>query len=370
MNKQRGWRTITGIFTFTAGVAVGLFGSSSISDIFKRNNREQQRSSVAVTTDDKEDKHTIITPRDQYEVTIPNIPEHFDKYGLPKSESIISRSSYVTSINYGRRQPNWVLEVMNRESLEHNVDREHTTFITDTDVPRLWRARNLDYLNSGYARGHLVPAADSRTSQQALKDTFLLSSNIIPQDAKNNMLYWSRVEAFARSLILENEFKEAYIMTGPIWTYPDAHIEKPSEANLIANNDNSNNHDNNSNSNNANIKTRNIIRQVSYPVIGESTIHVPTHIFKAILAIRQNEDKEEPYFAAFVVPNAPIPPSNGLLMYKVSRSRLDSLLGFRVFPRLEGEKDLCVWDVCRLGRNFKRSARVVEAADGSTVANA
>ncbi|TPX29964.1 hypothetical protein SeMB42_g08028, partial [Synchytrium endobioticum] len=194
---------------FSSGVLAGLFGTS----IFTKRGTPPPLLSPSPT-------HPIDSNTSPYEVSpVPDeVPPEYTKFGLPKSEAILSRASFITSINYRTRQPNWVLEVMTKESLERNVEREHTTFVVDPDVPRIWRARNDDYLKSGYSRGHLVPAADARSSYKAMRDTFLLSSNIIPQDTRNNILFWKWVEGFARSLIFEHGFSRAYIMSGPVWT--------------------------------------------------------------------------------------------------------------------------------------------------------
>jgi hypothetical protein len=46
-------------------------------------------------------------------------------------------------------------------------------------------AHDSDYRHSGYCRGHVVPAADVASSQQAVSDSFLLS-NVLPQNSSLN----------------------------------------------------------------------------------------------------------------------------------------------------------------------------------------
>ena len=50
----------------------------------------------------------------------------------------------------------------------------------DESIPGMFRAKLQDYFRSGYDRGHMVPAADAKSSQDAMDETFLLS-NIAPQ---------------------------------------------------------------------------------------------------------------------------------------------------------------------------------------------
>jgi endonuclease G len=70
-------------------------------------------------------------------------------------------------------------------------DRSKSVFMEDGDVPEFFRARLQDCkyrskiglmkdFKSGYDRGHMVPAADAKISQQAMNETFYLT-NIAPQ---------------------------------------------------------------------------------------------------------------------------------------------------------------------------------------------
>lgn len=42
-----------------------------------------------------------------------------------------------------------------------------------------------EYYKSGWSRGHMAPAADSRASQSAMDETFYMT-NVVPQDRDNN----------------------------------------------------------------------------------------------------------------------------------------------------------------------------------------
>jgi endonuclease G, mitochondrial len=75
-----------------------------------------------------------------------------------------------------------VFEHITKESLARGegVDRSKSRFQEDEAIPEKFRAKLSDYFNSGYDRGHMVPAADAKTTQEALSETFLLS-NVAPQ---------------------------------------------------------------------------------------------------------------------------------------------------------------------------------------------
>ena len=75
-----------------------------------------------------------------------------------------------------------MFEHLTNESLtrKEGVDRSKSRFQEDENVPEKFRAKLLDYVKSGYDRGHMVPAGDAKFSQEAMDETFLLS-NIAPQ---------------------------------------------------------------------------------------------------------------------------------------------------------------------------------------------
>jgi endonuclease G len=83
-----------------------------------------------------------------------------------------------------------------------------------------------DYSNSGYDRGHLVPAADITGSQKDLDQTFLCTffhslliikvTNVSPQVGVGfNRSYWAYFEKFARNLT--RHFDDVYVITGPLF---------------------------------------------------------------------------------------------------------------------------------------------------------
>ena len=53
-------------------------------------------------------------------------------------------------------------------------------------MPVEYRASNIDYLGSGWSRGHMAAAANHAHDQQEMNETFYLS-NIVPQVLNNNI---------------------------------------------------------------------------------------------------------------------------------------------------------------------------------------
>lgn len=81
-------------------------------------------------------------------------------------------------LNKTRREPSW-------------------RFAEDTRVPRP-RACHDDYTNSGFDRGHMVPAADRSISISSMKSTFIMT-NVCPQVPSLNRGAWKRLEDGCRN---------------------------------------------------------------------------------------------------------------------------------------------------------------------------
>ena len=150
----------------------------------------------------------------------------------------------------------------------NNGDRRHSYFAEDASIPSKFRAKLLDYARSGYDRGHQVPAADAKWSQEAMDSTFALS-NMCPQVGDGfNRDYWAHFEDFCRRLT--SFYPSVRIITGPLYL-PKQEAEGK--------------------------------WKVSYEVIGHPpNVAVPTHFFKVIFA----EDGKQGgmvSLGAFVLPN-------------------------------------------------------------------
>ena len=150
----------------------------------------------------------------------------------------------------------------------NNGDRRHSYFAEDPSIPEKFRAKLLDYARSGYDRGHQVPAADAKWSQDAMDSTFALS-NMCPQVGDGfNRDYWAHFEDFCRRLT--SFYPSVRIVTGPLYL-PKADADGK--------------------------------WKVSYEVIGHPpNVAVPTHFFKVVFA----EDGKlggNVSLGAFVLPN-------------------------------------------------------------------
>lgn len=109
-------------------------------------------------------------------------------------------------------QARWVGYFLTKENLKKHNAKRSSKFYKDKKI-KTGSAENSDYKGSGYDRGHLAPAADMQHSNQAIRDSFLLS-NISPQEPAFNRGKWLELETFVRNAADKNGV--IYIFTGPV----------------------------------------------------------------------------------------------------------------------------------------------------------
>ena len=191
-------------------------------------------------------------------------------------------------------------------------------------VPEKFRAHLKDYFRSGYDRGHQVPAADAKWSQEAMNETFYLS-NMCPQVGDGfNRDYWAHFEDFCRRLT--KKYPSVRIVTGPLYL-----PKKDADGKW----------------------------RVSYEVIGNPpNVAVPTHFYKVLLA----EDGVKGgvvAIGAFVLPNAPISNSVKLTEFEVPIDIVERASGLEFLNKLDvgRRKRLCAEVECSITvREFKKVA--------------
>ncbi|KAF2205273.1 hypothetical protein GQ43DRAFT_437189 [Delitschia confertaspora ATCC 74209] len=244
-------------------------------------------------------------------------PNGLFQYGFPGPVNDLRPAASLTS-SYDRRtrNPHWVAEHITPESLAHNnADRKHSVFVEDLSIPEMFRAKLKDYFRSGYDRGHQVPAADAKWSQQAMDDTFALS-NMCPQVGDGfNRDYWAHFEDFCRRLT--HKYPSVRVVTGPLYLPkrdPDG-------------------------------KWR-----VHYEVIGSPpNVAVPTHFYKVIFA-EDGREGGSVALGAFVLPNAVIANDKPLTDFEVPLRAVEQASGLEFASKLpvERRKSLCKEFNCSL----------------------
>jgi endonuclease G len=237
-------------------------------------------------------------------------PAGLFQYGFPGPVSDLrSATSLTSSFNRTTRNPNWVAEHITPASLlMQNGDRRHSVFTEDESIPEKFRAKLKDYFRSGYDRGHQVPAADAKWSQEAMNSTFALS-NMCPQVGEGfNRDYWAHFEDFCRRLT--SFYPSVRIVTGPLY------LPKRSEDGKW---------------------------RVSYEVIGHPpNIAVPTHFYKIIYA-EDGKAGGNVSLGAFVLPNDRIANDKPLQDFEVPIEAVERASGLDFVGLLEParKKKLC-----------------------------
>jgi len=201
---------------------------------------------------------------------------------LPTSttNSIVQHKYYTLSYHEKYEQSEWVAYKLKKDHISFVViDRPY--FIQDDKV-RTGSADWRNFKNSGYTKGHLLPAADRKFNVQAYNETFL-TSNVSPQIYDFNAGVWLRLEEKTR--YWAQKYDELYVITGGILT------------NDLA-------------------------------TIGYEAIAVPKYFYKILLDYSEPEIKA----IAFIMPHEES--NKALFEFVVSIDEIEALTGIDFFPAL------------------------------------
>lgn len=123
---------------------------------------------------------------------------------------LVTHSTYTLSYNKPRGSANWTAWHLTKSDVG-TVDRSNA-FAPDTTLPSTeWWIKPGDYTSSGYDRGHLCPSKDRSSTEDANRETFLMS-NMQPQVSKLNQKTWKYLEDYEREIARRGN--EEYIFAG------------------------------------------------------------------------------------------------------------------------------------------------------------
>jgi endonuclease G len=209
-------------------------------------------------------------------------------FSYPQSVFTLKRSGYTLSYDGRTKGAIWVYERLTPDQATTIIaDRKGIDFCEDFDIPSVLRATKENFRGSGYDRGHLCPAIDVRYSNQAMRESFILS-NISPQCPNLNRGLWGQLEQQINRSAASG--KVMHIFTLPLYLPKEIDGE----------------------------------RCVHYRVIGESDVAVPTHFAKVSVA-----EGEEPL--AYIFPNEPLPNGSKIEQFKTTLEKVERAAGVVFF---------------------------------------
>jgi len=215
------------------------------------------------------------------------------KFGIPAADQIIYNNHYILGYSYYFRQAKWALEIINQKNL-HLTRLDN--FRPDYRIPKIFRTDIVDYVGSGYDRGHLIASANKVETILQNSETFLLS-NMSPQAPKFNRGIWKALEIKVRELNKKADVLSTYVICGPIF-----YFDKPVK--LIGNNDSN---------------------DVSIPV--------PNAYFKSILTENKNGSLN---MWSFLLENKEL--NKSIEKFLVSTTLIEKLAGIKLWEELRGKK--------------------------------
>ncbi|MDT8347730.1 MAG: DNA/RNA non-specific endonuclease [Flavobacteriaceae bacterium] len=226
------------------------------------------------------------------------IPPLAFKQLLPTStkNQLIHHEGFSLSYREDHEQAEWTAHLLKQSDISyHRFDRPY--FEQDPKV-RTESAPWWSYKNSGYDRGHLVPAADRKQDYTRYKETFY-TSNVSPQNPEFNAGIWNRLEQKVR--YWAEHYGEVLVISGGVLSE-------------------------------------------DLPQIGEAGVSVPAYFYKVIYRAHP-----EPKAVAFLMPHEAS--EKALYEFVVSIDSIEMLTGIDFFhtlkiedqQKLEAQTDLKAW---------------------------
>ena len=147
---------------------------------------------------------------------------------LPVSHSdceVVKHTYYSLCYSKKHEQASWVYYLLSDSMIVGSSERKNY-FPKDVFVTTGTSSYG-DYTNSGFDRGHLLPAADMKWNQFAMNETFLMS-NVAPQNRGFNQYgLWKKLETHVRKWVVER--KHLHVFVGGVLT---ENLEKMSNTNI------------------------------------------------------------------------------------------------------------------------------------------
>ena len=268
--------------------------------------------------------------------------------GFPRLEPQMGDSFFVCHSGFALqyapplRSALWVTQRLDGFAVDDNtVSRDGEYFRADAVLPKGLTPPPDRFVQTGYDRGHLAPAADFQENPAGMSHSFY-TSNIVPQNPDNNRGVWARLERNVRAWARQKG--TLYVVTGPIY-YAGGNPFQPVGWLVVDEGENFviKEYNPEDSSETPEQKRRRLEndpkareeeeRRRSVEGIKASSptkIAIPSHLYKVIYDPAANTA------IAFVVPNINVPESN-LAQYATTVAEVERLTALRFFPNLSFE---------------------------------
>ncbi|MCL4282379.1 MAG: DNA/RNA non-specific endonuclease [Flavobacteriales bacterium] len=131
---------------------------------------------------------------------------------LAPGDEVVVHPGHALVWDDAHKLPKWTAHIIVPDIMEGNLARIDT-FLPDPLVKGN-TALVVNYWNSGYDRGHMVPSADMRWSKPTLEATYLYS-NVAPQKPEMNRGTWADLEDWMRRYVHFSGHR-VFVVTAPI----------------------------------------------------------------------------------------------------------------------------------------------------------
>ena len=180
-------------------------------DVATVSNKKESEKEENVSIFDKIKDKVFNTDTQEESTDDGKIPD-FALPAIRKGDEIIKHKNYTLRYEEDYEVPAWVAYKLRGEYTKGIANRSGNQFIPDRKVKNN-SALTGDYSNSGYDRGHMLPAGDFKCCQELMDETFFMS-NIAPQVPDFNRGIWENIESRVRGWAVRDE--EVFVVTGPV----------------------------------------------------------------------------------------------------------------------------------------------------------
>ncbi len=153
-------------------------------------------------------------------------------YGAPASNDLLIRDLYALSNNDNTKFADWVAYKLTLHEIDGELDLDRN-WKTDEWLAGAETLEAADYSGASsehdYDRGHQAPLGSFKNSIYASQTNHLC--NITPQKADLNRGPWVKLENHIRTLV--QQFRTAYVMTGPLYEKEMPPLPKANEKHKV-----------------------------------------------------------------------------------------------------------------------------------------